>query len=149
MSYSKEFDFEPNQARIGIMDAIETQSLEQHENVIDAWVKEKDAVMIYWHHFLKVWDYLLACDEEIINGEMIKLANLIRIGMIVNVRMGLVVDVKGTQLYPVEFEFKDMLCPAYFVVAKRGLIDHLHMTPYFFRSEDKRHEFYDFITEHS
>ena len=102
------------------MDAIETQSLEQHENVIDAWVKEKDAVMIYWHHFHKVWDYLLACDEEIINREMIKLANLIRAGMIVNVRMGLVVDVKGTQLYPVEFEFKDMLCPAYFVVAKRG-----------------------------
>ena len=131
------------------MDAIETQSLEQHENVINAWVREKDAAVIYWHHFLKVWDYLLVCDEEIINGEMNKLVNLIRAGMIVNVRKGLVVDVKGSQLYPVEFEFKDMLCPAYFVVAKKGLIDHLHMTPYFFRSEDKRDEFYDFINEHS
>ena len=108
------------------MDAIETHSLEQHENVIDAWVKEKDAAVIYWHHFLKVWDYLLVCDEEIINGEMNKLVNLIRTGIIVHVRKGLVVDVKGNQLYPVEFEFKDKLCPAYFVVAKRGLIDHLH-----------------------
>ena len=131
------------------MDAIETHSLEQHENVIDAWVKEKDAAVIYWHHFLKVWDYLLVCDKEIIIGEMNKLVNLIRAGMIVNVRKGLVVDVKGTQLYPVEFEFKDMLCPGYFVVAKKGLIDHLHMTPYFFRSEDKRDEFFDFINEHS
>ena len=131
------------------MDALNTQSLEQHENVIDAWVREKDAAVIYWHHGLKIWEHLLVCDKEIINGEMNKLVNLIRAGMIVNVRMGLVVDVKGTQLYPVEFEFKDMLCPAYFVVAKRGLIDHLHMTPYFFRSEDKHHEFYDFINEHS
>ena len=120
-------------------------SLEQHENVIDAWVKEKDAAVIYWHHFLKVWDYLLVSDKEIINGEMDKLVNLIRAGMIINVRKGLVVDVKGTQLYPVEFEFKDMLCPAYFVVAKKGLIDHL----YFFQSEDKRDEFFDFINEHS
>ena len=131
------------------MDAIETHSLEQHENIIDAWVREKDAVVIYWHHGLKIWDYLLVCDEDIINGEMNKLVNLIRAGMIVNVRKGLVVDVKGTQLYPVEFEFKDMLCPGYFVIAKKGLIDHLHMTPYFFRSEDKRDAFFDFTNEHS
>ena len=131
------------------MDTIDTHSLEQHENVIDAWVKEKDAAVIYWHHYLKVWDYLLVCDKEIINGEMNKLVNLIRAGMIVNVRKGVVVDVKGTQLYPVEFEFKDMLCPGYFVVAKKGLIDHLYMTPYFFRSENKRDEFFDFINEHS
>jgi len=69
-------------------------------------------------------------------------------GKIVHVTKGLVVDVKGTILYPVEFEFKDVLCPGYFLVAKKGLIDHLHMTPYFFRSEDKRDEFFDFINEH-
>ncbi len=79
------------------MDAIEKQSLEQHENVIDAWVKEKDAAVIYWHHGQKIWAYLLVCDEEIINGEMNKLVNLIRAGMIVCVKKGLVVDVKGTQ----------------------------------------------------
>ena len=46
------------------MDEIETPSLEQHENVIDAWVKEKNAIMIYWHHGIKIWEYLLDCDEE-------------------------------------------------------------------------------------
>ena len=114
------------------MDEIETPSLKQHENVIDAWVKEKNATMIYWHHQQKIWDYLLDCDEEIIDGEMNNLVNKIKAGKIVHVRKGLIVNVKGTKLYPVEFEFKDMLCPAYFLVAKKGLIDHLHLTPYFF-----------------
>ena len=131
------------------MDEIETPSLEQHENVIDAWVKEKNATMIYWHHGIKIWEYLLDCDEEIINWERNNLVNQIKAGKIVNVRKGLVVDVKGTKLYPVEFEVKDMLCPAYFLVAKKGLIEHLHLTPYFFRSEGKRDQFFDYINEHS
>ena len=131
------------------MDEIETPSLEQHENVIDAWVKEKNATMIYWHHGIKIWEYLLDCDEEIINGEMNNLVDQIKAGKIVHVRKGLVVNVKGTQLYPVEFEFKDMQYPAYFLVAKKPLIDHLHLTPYFFRSEGKRDQFFDCINEHS
>ena len=90
------------------MDKIETPSLEQHENVIDAWVKEKNATMIYWHHVIKIWEYLLDCDKEIINGEMNNLVDQIKAGKIVHVRKGLVLDVKGTKLYPVEFEVKDM-----------------------------------------
>ncbi len=131
------------------MDEIETHSLEQHENVIDAWVREKDAAMIYWHHQQKIWDYLLVCDKDIINEQMNILVNQIKAGKIVHVRKGLVVDVKGTQLYPVEFEFKDMLCPAYFLVAKKGLIDHLHMSPYFFRSEKKRDKIFDYLNKHT
>ena len=130
------------------MDKIETPSLEQHENVIYAWVKEKNATMIYWHHGIKIWEYLLDCDKEIINGEMNNLVDQIKAGKIVHVRKGLVLDVKGTKLYPVEFEFKDMLGPAYFLVAKNGLIDHLHLTLYFFRSEGKRDQFFAYINEH-
>ena len=144
-----EICFHSIQAQVEIMDEIQTHSLEQHENVIDAWVKEKNATMIYWHHGIKIWEYLLDCDEEIINWERNNLVNQIKAGKIVNVRKGRIVDVKGTKLYHVEFEFKDMLCPAYFLVAKKGLIDHLHLTPYFFRSEGKRDQFFDYINEHS
>ena len=70
-------------------------------------------------------------------------------GKIVRVNKGLVVDVKGTLLYPVEFEVKHVQCPAYFLVAKKGLIDHLYMTPYFFRSEKKRDEIFDDLNKHS
>ena len=102
------------------MDAIETQSLEQNENVIDAWVKEKDAVMIYWHHFLKVWDYLLVCDKEIINGEMNKLVDLIRAGIIVHVRKGLVVDVKGTPCVSCRVRIQGYVMPRLFCDCKKG-----------------------------
>jgi len=42
-------------------------------------------------------------------------------------------------------EVENVQCGAYFVVAKRGLIDDLSMTPYFFRSEQKRDEIYDYL----
>ncbi len=66
---------------------------------------------------------------------MKNLIKQIKNGKIVPVTKGLVVDVKGTLLYHVKFEFKDDQCMAYFFVAKKGLTDHLYMTPYFFRSE--------------
>ena len=96
--------------------------------------------MIYWLHQQKIWDYLLDCDKEIIKQEMNNLIEQIKAGKIVRFTKGHVVDVKGTLLYPVEFEVKDVQCPAYFLVAKKGLIDHLYMTPYFFRSEKKHEE---------
>ena len=58
----KEICFHSIQAQVEIMDEIQTNSLEQHENVIDAWVKEKNATMIYWHHGIKIWEYLLDCE---------------------------------------------------------------------------------------
>ncbi len=131
------------------MDDIETHSLELHENVIDAYVREKNAAMIYWHHQQKIWTYLLDCDAKVIKQEMEILIMQMKTGKIVRVNRGLVVDVKGTLLYPVEFEVKHVQCPAYFLVAKKGLIDHLHMTPYFFRSENKRDEIIDYINKHS
>ena len=101
-----EFWFGSILADIGILDDIETHSLEPHENVIYAYVTENDAAMIYWLHQQKIWDYLLGCDQEIINEQMNNLVNQIKAGNIVHVRKGLLVDVKGTQLYPVEFESK-------------------------------------------
>jgi hypothetical protein len=105
--------------------------------------------MIYWHDQQKIWTYLLDCDAKIITQEMEILIKQTKTGKIVRVTKGLVVDVKGTLLYPVEFEFKDVQCPAYFLVAKKGLIDHLHMTTYFFRSENKCDELFEYINKHS
>lgn len=72
----------------------------------------------------------------------------IKSGTIVNVSKGLVVDVKGTQLYPVEVEFKNTQCADFFLLAKKGLTHHLYMTPYFFRSEMKRDEIFHFLINH-
>jgi hypothetical protein len=127
---------------------MEHHTLEQAENVIDGCIREHNPAMIYWHHKEYKWFYFLSSDVTLIEQEMQILIMQIKSGTIVNVSKGLVVDVKGTQLYPVEVEFKNTQCADYFLLAKKGLTHHLYMTPYFFRSEMKRDEIFDFLINH-
>ena len=119
--------------------------LEDSENVIDKYIRDDNAAMIYWHHANKNWDYFLGSDTKLFKQEMKNLIKQIKSGKIIHVARGAAVEVKGTHLYPVEMEVENVQCGAYFVVAKRGLIDDLSMTPYFFRSEQKRDEIYDYL----
>ena len=66
------------------------------------------------------FDYLLQSDEFIIRPEIMNLKEHTDTGNILRIKKGEVVDIKGVQLYPLEFEFKDMECHAYFLVTKRG-----------------------------
>ncbi len=102
------------------MDETQTLSLEPLENGIDGYVKEKNAAMIYWHHQHKIWEYLFGSDAKLFKQEMKNLIKQMKAGKIVRVTKGLVVDVKGTLLYPVKFEFKDVQCMTYFWLLKRG-----------------------------
>ena len=131
------------------MDETQTLSLKPLENIIDGYIREQNAAMSYWHHQDKIWDCLLGSDAKLFKQEMKNLIQQIKSSKIVCVMNSLVVDVKGTLLYPVEFEFKDVQCMAYFLVAKKGLIDHLYLTPYFFRSEKKRDNIFDFLNKQS
>jgi hypothetical protein len=127
------------------MDEVQTFTLENLENVIDNYIKEQNAAMIYWNHGQEKWNYALSSDKKLIKREMKNLIMLIKSGKIIHVSRGASVEVKGAHLYPVEMEVENVQCGAYFVVAKRGLIDDLSMTPYFFRSEQKRDEIYDYL----
>ena len=131
------------------MDETQMLSVEPLENIINGYIREQNAAMIYWHHQHMVWDYLLGSDAKLYKQEMKNLIKQIKDRRIVCVTKGLVVVIKGTLLYPVKIEFHDVQCLAYFLVAKKGLIDHLHMPPYFFRSENKRDEIFDYINKHS
>ena len=99
---------------------------------IDNNIKEQNAAMIYWNHGQEKWNYALSSDKKLIKREMKNLIMLIKSGKIIHVSRGASVEVKGAHLYPVEMEVENVQCGAYFVVAKRGLIDDLSMTPYFF-----------------
>lgn len=127
------------------MGEVQTFTLENLENVIDKYIKQENAAMIYWNHGQEQWNYALSSDKELFKTEMKNLIKQIKSGKIIHVARGAAVEVKGTHLYPVEMEVENVQCGAYFVVAKRGLIDDLSMTPYFFRSEQKRDEIYDYL----
>ena len=91
-----------------MLDATETFCLKLMENLIDRYIRENNAAMIYFHHGLNDWDYHLGSDTTLFKQEMKNLIMQIKNGTIVHVTKGLVVDVKGTQLYPVEIEFKNV-----------------------------------------
>ena len=131
------------------MDEVQTFTLENLENVIDNYIKEQNAAMIYWHHAINNWDYFLGSDTKLFKQEMKNLIKQMKAGKIVRVMKGRVVDDKGTLLYPVEFEFKDLQCMIYFLVTKKGLIDHLDMTQYIFKSERKHDEIFDYLNNQS
>ncbi len=120
-------------------------SLEVLEKRIEDYIND-GAFMIYWNHQVEAFDYLLESDQEIMTNEMMNLKDNIKRENIVRIKKGEVVVIKGVQLYPVELEFKEMKCPAYFMVAKRGLTDDMDMTPYFFRSEEQCDKIYHFLS---
>jgi hypothetical protein len=121
-------------------------SLEELENKIKDHI-DNGAFMIYWNHRMEIFDYLLESDEILIRHEIMNLKEHTKKGNILRFKKGGVVDIKGVQLYPLEFEFKDMDCPAYFLVTKRGLTDEMAMTPYFLRSEEERDKIYHFMCQ--
>ena len=119
-------------------------SLDKLENIIEGYINN-GAYMIYWNHRIDIFDYLLESDVAIIRHEIMNLKKHTKKGNILSIKKCGVVDIKGVQLYPLEFEFKDMECPAYFLVTKRGLTDEIAMTPYFFWSEEECDKIYRFM----
>ena len=99
--------------------AFMTLSLEVLEKRIEDYIND-GAFMIYWNHQFEAFDYLRESDEEIMRIEMANLEHHIKRGNILRIKKGEVVDIKGVQLYPVELEFLEMECPAYFLVTKQG-----------------------------
>ena len=121
-----------------------TLSLEVLEKRIEDYIND-GAFMIYWIHQFQTFDYLLELDHKIMRIEIMNLKDHIKKGNIVRIKKGEVVDIKGVQLYPVELEFKEMECPAYFLVTKRGLTEDMNMTPYFFRTEEQCDKIYHLL----
>ncbi len=119
-------------------------SLEELENTIEGYINN-GAYMIYWNHRMDIFDYLLESDVAMIRHEILNLKEWTKKGNILSIKKGGVVDIKGVQLYPLEFEFKNIECHAYFLVTKRGLTDEIAKTPYFFRSEEECDKIYRFL----
>ena len=113
-------------------------SLQELENTIEGYINN-GAYMIYWNHRMDIFDYLLESDVAMIRHEILNLKEWTKKGNILSIKKCGVVDIKGVQLYPLEIEFKDIECHAYW------LTDELAMTPYFFRSEEECDKIYRFM----
>ena len=50
------------------------------------------------------------------------------------------------ELFPIEVEYKGVLCGPYFLLTKRCMLADLDKTPYFFRTAEKRDNAISYIT---
>ena len=94
-------------------------SLDKLENIIEGYINN-GAYMIYWNHGMDSFVYHHPSDEIISRHEIMNLKEHTKKGNILSIKKGGVVDIKGVKLYTLEFEFKDMECPAYFSGYKTG-----------------------------
>jgi len=107
---------------------------------------DNDAAMIYWHHNLGAFNYLLASDRDRYRGEMRNVRNNIRDGLIVTISAGDPITLNSTNLYPMELKIRDAPCYAYMLVRREGEMSDAEKTPYFFKSEKKRDDVIKYLT---
>ncbi len=100
------------------------------------------SVMVHvWFTGIIVWISLIIFLNRMLQSwhKIMNLKKHTKKGNILSIKKCGVVDIKGVQLYPLEIEFKDIECHAYW------LTDELAMTPYFFRSEEECDKIYRFM----
>ena len=125
--------------------ATQTLSLDVLERELK-YAIDNDAAMIYWHHNLGAFNYLLASDRDRYRGEMRNVRNNIRDGLIVTISAGDPITLNSTNLYPMELKIRDAPCYAYMLVRREGEMSDAEKTPYFFKSQKTRDDVIKYLT---
>ena len=126
--------------------ATQTLSLDVLERELK-YAIDNDAAMIYWHHNLGAFNYLLASDRDRYREEMRNVRNNIRDGLIVTISAGDPITLNSTNLYPMELKIRDAPCYAYMLVRREGEMSDAEKTPYFFKSEKTRDDVIKYLTK--
>ena len=117
----------------------------QGVNLVDAEASLVDAisnnaVLIYYNHSVQHFMYYIGSDKEHFHEELKTVRRNIRARYITAVSVGETLNVGGTDLFPLELRIDAHPCYEYMLLRRRGLIDDAEITPYFFRSVNKRDE---------
>ena len=99
-----------------------------------------DAAIIYFHHGLQSFTYLIGSDRAKYQEEMTNLKRNIRDGHISSITAGEPIIINGTHLYPMDVRVDNSPCYPYMLLRRRGRYEDADNTPYFFRSRQKRDE---------
>ena len=97
-----------------------------------------DAAIIYFHHGLQSFTYLIGSDRAKYQEEMTNLKRNIRDGHISSITAGEPIIINGTHLYPMDVRVDNSPCYPYMLLRRRGRYEDADNTPYFFRSRQKR-----------
>ena len=107
---------------------------------------ENHAVMIWWHVKHCVFTYLCEQDVNTYEEEVDMMRRGWENGTILTVHAGPTLRIGGSNLYPILMEFENVECPVYYLLSQTGDTDLLRYIPYFFTTENGRHEFIAIFT---
>ena len=106
------------------------------------------ASMIYFLHHTGRFHYFKLEDQQLYQTELLNIRRQLRSGVIEEVKAGDDFVHGNVRLYPMLVKFQTE-CPAHFLLQKRGLIDDLDYTPYYFKGQNARNKALAFITKTS
>lgn len=103
-------------------------------------------VVIFYHNDTGQFTYFCRNDKEMWREQWLDLKHKIRSGVITAVKSDdpIIIEATGpdrmmhTPLYPMLVCFKQVLCPAYFILKQSGDLTLNDYTPYFFTSKEVR-----------
>ena len=121
-------------------------SLENIEKELKKCLADK-AVFIYWNHLIDNFDYLKMGDDTIYKVELVNLRKQLCSGRIESVSKGEILVIDGTVLETMEVKFARTPCVAHMLLRRQGLVDHLEITPYLFKSKGGRDKALKYITK--
>ena len=133
-------------AKIFQTEEIGVYSKSELEAVISGYARKNNARMIFWHHRVQSFMFLLARDKDQYKEMMNKVRDQLADGSVIKVTAGETLTIDGIELFPIEVEYRGVQCGPYFLLTKRCMLADLDKTPYFFRTAEKRDNAISYIT---
>ena len=112
-------------------------SLEEQEQSI-LFALRGNAMLIYWHHGVGKFTYLMGSDKDQFHEEIKLLRLQFQNRTIATITAGDTLSIDNTDLYSMELEIPGHQCNAYFLLGKTGDLRMADKTPYFFKSRATR-----------
>ena len=106
------------------------------------------ALLMYWHLQQGRMMYFTGEDKRLYKAEMRMIRDKVNEGIFLGVKKGDNLTIGGRRLYTILVEIEDM-CPAYFILRRRGLSDDFYYLPYLFVDENTRNHVFNWIGQNT
>lgn len=105
------------------------------------------AKIIYYHHGTHELKSIHLNDDTIYRNEMKILRRGYREGEIAAIYKDETIQIDGKKYHPILFQIIGASCPPWSIIKGEWWMDHMHWTPYLFRSRELRDLCYEYLTK--
>ena len=124
-----------------------TVSLQELETNLEIDLRN-GALLMYWHLQQGRMMYFTKDDQQLYRQEMRLIRDKLNEGVFKGAEVGDNLTIGGRTLYTLLIEIEEM-CPAYFMLRRRGLSDDFYYLPYLFVGVNCRNKVLEWINENT